>query len=122
MNKLFKQEEQVEAMQTLLKHYKEIQKKKDEILMAMDYKYYSCPLCDVLAGNHDDSCSKCVWKVETGKKCGEYLMCNMEVDSISVPSLRDGWGYLQDREYRKVQERWVETRIEQLTKWIKKYS
>ena len=111
-NKLFKQKEQVEAMETLQLHYKKLRRGEKSILRI-------CPLCKVLVLNTSViQCNKCVWYAETGKQCTRAVS-RLYKSVASVVFLRDGKGIT--KEEKSLIKRWQNRRIRELGMWIKKY-
>lgn len=102
---------QLPAMRQLKKHYES--NKKEDFLE-------QCPLCtnrnESALKNELIRCQDCVWKIEEGFHCTEFL---------GNLNLKHPDGELQLKSMsearRKKSSKWNKIRIEQLTKWIAKY-
>ena len=105
--KLEYRDKQLRAMSKLLEHYKKTSKGASI--------FFSCPICDIAKG-----CDWCVWKVEKGKTCIDYLEENkhsihLEGEGVSgclVTCIVDA---------KRCNVGWAKRRIRHLTKWIAKY-
>jgi len=98
--------EQIEAMKTLLKHYKDLN---DGISSYIE----DCPLCEIFGDDSSDdssdvTCKECVWVKEIGMTCLVYTAQN---HTGITENLRNDSN-----------EKWLKDRIGTLSKWIDKYS
>jgi len=109
---MINREKYIVAMKKLLNHYKKLQKDESSTL-------FRCPLCKI---NSASTCESCPWMIETGLNCRVFILKKFNISKLSgmpMVNFRNGeTNAIINEDMIKI---WIKLRIEQLTKWIKKW-